>query len=761
MPNQFTNAGFESGSLTGWTATDQGNGVIDVDVDYYGYTPHAGTYFGYIEALAGNKSSATASKLTQAIVLAAGETITGWYGIDWAEAGSTHISATIKIFQGATLIDTPVNFSSSTGPSPDYYHSGWLQFSWTAPSAGTYTLDFRLWYPGNFGYGSVLVLDDISVAAAPAGFPNQFTNPGFESGSITGWTKSGSGTGGASTNLSFTPRTGTYFGYLSENTANGTVSSAGRLTQSIALLAGETITGWYRLKWLDPSPYHFNARVSIYQGATLVATVVDFSTTTGPSSNYFLGSWTQFSWQAPSDGTYTLDFRLWHPGSAPGSGARLGIEDILVLAAPTAYTQTLTGDIYCSPTLSPVYDPETPNLTFATDVYATPILFPVAQHAVSSDVYAIPTLTQAWLPHPTYQMGVDVQFDVLPINLQPKIELVFQVFETYLLGIDVEFDVTLTTAILSIPVTFAVFETYQPVITTRVTVYPTFTDGIGAQGLGGKVVLTTASGGTELVPYVGDSVPPMAEPEVPASIDGLAVSWKLSVSLSGVDISARLTGGVSIDQEENAAAIAIFSLRPAAGSVDPYAWIKAPVTIDYIETDSAGNVIYTIRMFSGIVDTPMYNVMTRVCQFTCTDNLQNVISNMSRETIAALTPLAQWTKYIFSEESSGWDYLQQRLETYPYTLHLNTNSQVTVKDWRAAAISLEFTEGAIIDQSLSVTLANAKDVDQPSHSQFSVPTRCLPGKYPSSFLVREHVVTRRARDLTRPPKQPHKWSLTL
>ena len=83
---------------------------------------------------------------------------------------------------------------------------------------------------------------------------------------------------------------------------------------------------------------------------------------------------------------------------------------------------------------------------------------------------------------------------------------------------------------------------------------------------------------------------------------------------------------------------------------------------------------------------------------------------MSHATIDSLTPEAKWSKYIFDENVNGWDYLQQRLETFPYTVGLNVNSQLVIRNWKASAISLEFTEGAILDQSLSVSFATAKDL---------------------------------------------------
>ncbi|WP_269689126.1 hypothetical protein, partial [Klebsiella pneumoniae] len=86
-----------------------------------------------------------------------------------------------------------------------------------------------------------------------------------------------------------------------------------------------------------------------------------------------------------------------------------------------------------------------------------------------------------------------------------------------------------------------------------------------------------------------------------------------------------LTGELSVDAEENAAKVAVFSLRPSSGQVNPYAWVKAPVEIFYVINDSSGFYLSEVLLFKGLVDTPVYDTTSRITEFTCTDDLQNVI----------------------------------------------------------------------------------------------------------------------------------------
>lgn len=229
---------------------------------------------------------------------------------------------------------------------------------------------------------------------------------------------------------------------------------------------------------------------------------------------------------------------------------------------------------------------------------------------------------------------------------------------------------------LSIPTRLSVYQALQLSVATSFTVYPAYTGPTGGQGLG-KV----------------DQLP-----------TGQSQTWRLEVLLDGVDVSHRLIQTASIDAEKNAAIVGVFRLRPEDGYVNPYQWVHAPVTITYMEGD------YGVVLFKGVVDTPIYDVSSRIVEFTCTDDLQNLTARLGRTAVDSLTPKSLWSKYAYEEQVDSWDYLQQRLETYPYIIGLDVNRNYEVGEWGTGAISLEFTEETIIDESLSVSFANTRDI---------------------------------------------------
>lgn len=187
--------------------------------------------------------------------------------------------------------------------------------------------------------------------------------------------------------------------------------------------------------------------------------------------------------------------------------------------------------------------------------------------------------------------------------------------------------------------------------------------------------------------------------------------WTAAVTLAGTDVSTRLTGAISITAEEGAARIAEFRLSPTTGAIDPTTWVGAAVTIDYGLTDGAGTTLFTARRFTGRVDVPEYNPIDRTVLFRCTDGLQALLEAADRATIDTLTPGALWTADLFDTDADGYQYATDRASTAPFALDLDTAGTWRWTAWAAKGTAdFELGEGDILDQTLAVSLASARDI---------------------------------------------------
>lgn len=187
----------------------------------------------------------------------------------------------------------------------------------------------------------------------------------------------------------------------------------------------------------------------------------------------------------------------------------------------------------------------------------------------------------------------------------------------------------------------------------------------------------------------------------------LTTAWSVAVTLAGADVSARLTGGLRVRAEEDAARLAEFTLLPAAGVVDPLDWTSAAVTIDFIRALPTGNV--PRRIFTGKVDLADYDPNTRQVRFSCTDDLQNVVAALTKPAIDAIVG-GSYSRGAQGDIDEHWDYAQARLESVPGSLDCNAYAGPRVSLWDGLGTWKVFDEGDILDQSLAIELPRRKEL---------------------------------------------------
>jgi hypothetical protein len=169
------------------------------------------------------------------------------------------------------------------------------------------------------------------------------------------------------------------------------------------------------------------------------------------------------------------------------------------------------------------------------------------------------------------------------------------------------------------------------------------------------------------------------------------MAFSAQLLINGVDYYAQLTGQLSVSIEEGAARLATFTLDPLPGAIDPYQWIGQSVEIVYNDGTT------TTRIFTGIVHTPDYDIDAGTTKFTCTDGLQESFETVSRARADQLVPVGVWSEKIFRSTRDNWDYVQQKMSTYPGSLDKSPTGSLRITAWDAKASSDYVYTAANID----------------------------------------------------------------
>ena len=279
-PGGVVNGGFETGSLSGWTAS----GVVTPKVVT---TAHGGLYSAQLGASTAYSGNST---LAQTVVIPAGNSrLTFWYQPHCPDTLTyDQIQMQIRNSAGTTLA-TPLNVCSNSGT--------WTQVSYDTSSLAGQTV--VLWLnTHDDGYASdptYALFDDVAVTTyVPAS--NVVANPGFETGSFSSWSTSGAYLPVIVT----TAHSGTYAARVGSTAA---VNGNSTLTQTVTVPSGSpTLSFWYQPHCTDTITYdQIQMQIRNTAGTTL-ATVLNVCSNSG--------AWTQasFSMSAYAGQTVVLWF---------------------------------------------------------------------------------------------------------------------------------------------------------------------------------------------------------------------------------------------------------------------------------------------------------------------------------------------------------------------------------------------------------------------------------------------------------------------
>lgn len=182
------------------------------------------------------------------------------------------------------------------------------------------------------------------IISAPGIASASLVNGGFEAG-LTGWDANGSAspvnsyTENNTGAITYLPVDGSFFALLESGTGTGIYST---LTQTFSMSSGSLLQGWAAFDTADYMPFNDDAYVKIFDNAGgLLAT--PWSSNVAAVDDYGYTPWTFWSWTAPANADYKLQFGVANQGDNSGESDALFDANITTDVVPEPASLSLLG----------------------------------------------------------------------------------------------------------------------------------------------------------------------------------------------------------------------------------------------------------------------------------------------------------------------------------------------------------------------------------------------------------------------------------
>ena len=320
----IANAGFETGTLAGWTATGPVSVVTNHTTSGQTKGAMSGNQFAVLTAGLGESVPTT---LSQTFSATSGQNVQGWAFFDANDYLPYNDSGYVRITQGNVVL-----FSSDVASVGNYNQTPWTAWSYTIPSSGNYTLEAGVKNVGDNAAASQLGIDLVALTVpVDANAAVNSVSEGAANGTPVGVTAFSSHPAGASVTYSLANNAGGRFA-IHSSTGVVTVANSslldGPANHSITVQAtdstGGTASAIFTIAVTNIAPTAtFNTPATATEGSAFAVSLTNPSDASTQDTNAGFeyafdfgsgyGSWStsnSVSFTPPDDGNYVIKGRI-------------------------------------------------------------------------------------------------------------------------------------------------------------------------------------------------------------------------------------------------------------------------------------------------------------------------------------------------------------------------------------------------------------------------------------------------------------------
>jgi hypothetical protein len=190
-----------------------------------------------------------------------------------------------------------------------------------------------------------------------------------------------------------------------------------------------------------------------------------------------------------------------------------------------------------------------------------------------------------------------------------------------------------------------------------------------------------------------------------------SLKWSPVVEIAGSDVSSLVTGGVTVEMNEDASNVLTIILIPGDGTLEPLSYLGAKLVATWSDEGGGGYAAHTVLMFTGVVSSAEWDPDTGKLQIEATSDMQGLVERMDQTSIATMIPGSTWSGIVFDEDADLWQHAQDRLATTVLTLYQDAAGMLRTAPLAAkGSPDFTFTDAGRFENTLDLRAASLRDL---------------------------------------------------